>query len=127
MHLIDTSVWIDFLRGKTGDRVKLLESLLEEGEAHLCEITYAEICFGAKNQKQHDQYAKYFGDLPFLPLPHDWHKQMAHMGFMVRSKGFKPFVADLAIALTALTHKAALLTHDTDFEIYRNLFGLQTA
>lgn len=124
MHLIDTSVWIDFLRGVPHPRVSLLEGLLEEGEAYLCEVTFAEICFGARDEPQFKKYSRYFSALPFLALPPDWHQEAARLGYTLRRKGHKPFVADLLIALTALTHKAVLLTRDADFIPYRDLFGL---
>ncbi len=125
MHLIDTSVWIDFLRGSTTSKVSFLEQLLTDGEAALCEVTYSEICFGAKDQKQLLKYSKYFGAIPFLSLPLEWHHQAADIGWQIRSKGQKPYLADLMIALTALTHQVPLLTNDKDFEIYQKLFELQ--
>ena len=35
MYLVDTSVWIDFLRGSSNKHVTLLEALLEEGEVEM--------------------------------------------------------------------------------------------
>ena len=124
MHLIDTSVWIDFLRGVSNPRVQLLEGLLEEGEAYLCDITYAEICFGAKDQRQFRKYERIFAELPFLSLPENWHREIARLGYALKSKGHKSYVADLMIGLAALHHRAALLTRDKDFEAYHDLFGL---
>lgn len=124
MHLIDTSVWVDFLRGLSNPKVHLLEALLEEGEAYLCEITYAEICLGARDKRQFEKYSQYFSVLPFLALPSQWHKRAAEMGHALRLKGRKPFIADLLIAMTALHHQAPLLSQDMDFEPYQELFGL---
>lgn len=125
MYLVDTSVWIDFLRGTTNPRVALLEGLLEEGEAYVCEITFAEICYGARDDRQWKKYHDYFAALPFLPLPPHWHRELAHMGYALRRKGYRPFTADLLIALTALTHKVSVLTSDPDFQPFRTLFGLK--
>lgn len=125
MHLIDTSVWIDFLRGTSNPKIKLLEGLLEEGDAHLCEITFAEICFGARDHRQLQKYERYFSALPFLPLPLNWHRELSKMGHLLRMKGHQPFVADLMIALTAIAHRATLLTNDSDFKPYADLFGLE--
>lgn len=124
MYLIDSSVWIDFLRGIGNPRVHLLEGLLEEGEAYLCEMTFAELCYGARDERQFKKYQDYFSTLPFLPLPPQWHHELARMGHLARRHGYKPYTADLLIALTALTHKAPLLTSDPDFRPYQTLFGL---
>ncbi len=125
MYLVDTSVWIDFLRGVDNEKVALLKLLLEEGDACLCEIIYAEICFGARNSKQLKTYSKYFGAMPFLKLPQDWHIQAAQMGNKLKLKGHKPFIADLMIAFTALHHEVILLTKDKDFQSYRDIFNLK--
>ena len=125
MYLVDTSVWIDFLRGIDTEKVALLRLLLEEGEAGICEIVYAEICFGAKNPKQCKTYAEYFGAMPFLSLPPDWHVHIAKMGNELRLKGHKPFVADLMIAFAALHHQVTLLTKDKDFQSYHDFFSLK--
>lgn len=125
MYLVDTSIWIDFLRGLSSPKVSLLEGLLEEGEAHLCEVTFAEICFGARDHGQFRKYETYFAALPFLSLPPNWHREIARMGYHLRSKGHRPFTADLMIALTALTHRATLLTDDSDFKPLVTFFGLE--
>lgn len=127
MILVDTCVWIDFLRGRTLPHVQLLEALLEDGDACLCEVTYAEILFGAKDDRQFKKYESKFSQIPFLTLPTHWHRELARLGHKLQRNGHRPFIADLQIALTALTHKAELLTTDKDFAIYQRLFGLMLA
>ena len=127
MYLVDTSVWVDFLRGKSTQRSQLLNALLEDGDAYLCEITFAEICFGAKGHPQFQKYFNYFSELPFLALPQNWHRLVAKLGHRLKSKGYRPFMADLMIALTALTHHCPLLTEDSDFKPYQQLFELELA
>lgn len=127
MYLVDTSVWIDFLKNVSSPRVVFLEELLAGGDAALCEVVYTEICIGSKDKHQFEKYATYFGDLPFFKLPPAWHQEMARMGFSLKSKGHKPFVADLMIALTAVVNRVPLLTNDKDFEPYQELFGLVLA
>lgn len=124
-YLVDTSVWIDFLRGKKTPSVQFLETLLEEGEAGICEVVLSELCWGAKDSAQFERYQEYFGELPSFPLPASWSSEAARKGYELRKKGFKPFLADLLIALCALTHKVPLLTTDGDFKPYSSLFGLQ--
>lgn len=125
MYLVDTSVWIDFLRGSSNPHVVLLETLLDNGDAFICEVVYAEICFGARDEFQLRKYIKRFGNLPFLPLPEKWHEKAAKIGFELRRKGFKPFVGDLLIVLVALTHQIPLLTRDKDFKPYQQFFSLR--
>lgn len=125
MTLIDTCIWIDFLRGRNLPHVQLLEGLLDEGEACLCEVTFAEICFGARDERQFKKYERDFSQIPLLKLPDNWHRELARMGHTLQRQGHRPFMADLQIALTALTHSAELLTTDKDFIPYQSLFGLK--
>ena len=71
MLLVDTSVWIPFLRGNDSRGVKRLEQLLKNGDAYLCEITFAEICFGARDSAQLRLYEKELRKevLPRLKVP----------------------------------------------------------
>ncbi|MBI2606483.1 MAG: PIN domain nuclease [Deltaproteobacteria bacterium] len=124
MHLVDTSVWIDFLRGKETPRVGLLESLLESGDAAICETIFYEICIGAASPRQFRNYRERFSGIPFLRLPQNWHLQGAEMGYRLRSEGYKPYLSDLTIALTAILNQVPLLTADKDFEAYRRLYDL---
>jgi len=125
MYLIDTCVWVDFLRGKENAHVKLLEELLKSGDAFVNEIIFSEICFGASNKKQFEQYHSKFSSLPFRYLPAGWDTELAKMGYSMKSAGFKPFIADLLIALTAISSDMILLTKDRDFDVMEKLFGLR--
>ena len=125
MYLVDTSVWVDFLRGKATEQVAFLETLLEEGNAFLCEVTYSEICFGARNKRQLAEYQDHFLEMPFLELPELWHREVGRMGHRLRKSGYKPFLADLMICLVAIHHQAGLLTTDRDFIPFEKLFGLK--
>ncbi len=125
MVLVDTSVWIDFLRGKGGASVETLKLALEEGEASLCEIIFAEICFGAQAKKQLAEYEAHFSQIPFLNLPEGWHYQVGRMGHSLRMAGYKPFIADLIIGFLAVRYRVPLLTTDKDFLTFEKLFGLK--
>lgn len=53
-----------------------------------------------------------------------WHQVVGPMGFELRRAGHKPFIADLMIAFTAINNKVPLLSSDTDFIPYAELFKL---
>ncbi len=124
LHLVDTSVWIDFLRGRENPKSKFLANLLGTGDVAINSVVFSEICWGAVNAKQQQKYRQEFQKLPFLHLPDDWHLTLATMGHQLRLSGHKPFLADLCITLTALHHDVPLLTNDHDFESHHRAFGL---
>lgn len=125
MYLVDTSVWIDFLRGKNNSYVTLLEELLKQGDAYINEIIFCEICYGASSKKQFDKYFDYFSAIPFIKLKPNWQIKVASMGYKLRSSGFKPFSSDILIALCSINKNMPLLTKDSDFEPMKKLFGLR--
>lgn len=127
MHLVDTSVWVDFLRGVSNDKVHHLEALIEEGDACINPVIFSELCFGARGEAQYASYERRFSDLPFLDIPENWHLHVARMGYRLRDNGYRPFLADILIALTALHHGVPLLTKDKDFNSFHKFFNLQLA
>ena len=124
-YLIDTCIWVDYLRNLDKPHVNDFERLLEKGQVFLCETTFSEICFGARDLKQLVEYQSYFGALPFLSTPKDWPLKVGAMGFKLRKAGQMPFLADLLIAYTAIHFDVPLLTRDGDFDIFQKLFGLK--
>ncbi len=123
--LIDTCVWIDFLRGRETRQTQILEILLENGDAYCCDVILVELCFGAKDRAQFRQYQKNFSEMPFLTLPKNWTTETASMGLALRKSGHRPFLADLMIAQTAIFHKTHFLTCDRDFQPFKKLFDLK--
>lgn len=123
--LIDTCVWIDFLRGKETNQTQVLEVLLEYGDAYCSDAILAELCFGAQTPAQLKKYQQYFSEMPFLPVPPGWGGKVGAMGNALRKSGYRPYLADLLIAHTANEHGAYFLTTDRDFIPYKKLFGLK--
>lgn len=69
MILIDTSVWIDFLKKKPTPQVQRLRELLSQQQAAITPVIYQEILQGAKSPDDFLRLRDYFRSLPFfLPL-----------------------------------------------------------
>lgn len=125
MILVDSCVWIDFMRGSNSREVNVLSHLLEYGDAYICDIVFMEICIGAPTEALLKKYSQQFAELPFLKLPDMSHIQLAEWGHKLRKNGVKPMIADLMIAGTALFFKVPLLTTDQDFLDYKKYLGLR--
>jgi hypothetical protein len=63
MILVDTSVWVEFLRGKEPCRADLLR-LLEEREVWAVEPVFAELLQGCRNEDEFDVILGYWNGLP---------------------------------------------------------------
>jgi len=63
MIVVDTSVWVDFLRHKEPVFSKLLR-LLEDRDVLAAEPVFAELLQGARNQGEYDVIEAYWANLP---------------------------------------------------------------
>lgn len=119
MYLVDTSVWIDFLRGKAGAHVDFLDGLLENPlAAGLSDAIYLEILQGARNAEAFERLRQYFSTQRFYPFAdsrssHEAAARIYHdcrrQGLTVRS------TLDCLIAVCAMEHDLALLHNDRDY------------
>lgn len=67
MILVDTSVWIDFLKGNNSRQRQVLHKLIEEEEdISLTEIILTEILQGIKKDKDFQKIKKYLLEFPIL-------------------------------------------------------------
>ena len=121
MYLVDTSVWIDFLRGRKVAHVAALMTLLEGEEAvGTAPIILQEILQGADSDRTFEKWLQYFSDLVCY-LPDDLeatHIAAARLYQRCRRTGKTPRSSnDCLIATIAVEHELVLLHNDRDFEV----------
>ena len=65
--LVDSTVWIDFLRGTSGPAVQRLELLIDDGEdICICGFVLTEVLQGIRDEKQHLATKAQFENLIYL-------------------------------------------------------------
>ncbi|MBU6198737.1 MAG: PIN domain-containing protein [Xanthomonadaceae bacterium] len=119
MVLVDSSVWIDLLRGKHGAQIAALHDLVAANAAALSPLIYQEILQGAGSHTHLDALRKYFSTLPMLVGTHPIHTHEAAAELYARCRwaGITPRNGfDCLVAVTAIEHRAELLAHDRDFD-----------
>jgi predicted nucleic acid-binding protein len=120
MVLVDTSVWIDFLRGAPTAQVAALEGLLEGDDlVGTAPIILQEILQGADSPARFEQWRREFAGLMcYLPLdPIDSHIEAARLYAACRRAGRTPRSSnDCLIARIAVEHDLVLLEDDRDFD-----------
>lgn len=116
--LVDTSVWIALLRGRSGETVAHLRQLLLDGDAALAPVIVQELLQGAASPEQLEKLRVHFLALPLL-LPHDlagFHAAAGELYARCRWAGITPRSPhDCLIAQTAIEHAVPLLQNDQDF------------
>jgi predicted nucleic acid-binding protein len=114
-YLIDTSVWVEFLRGKKTIIKKRLENLLDENRAVVSGIILAELLTGISDEKEQHFLEECFLGLPYLEATREIFTAAGEMGAALRKKGITMPVSDLLIAALARTHALTVLTLDNHF------------
>jgi predicted nucleic acid-binding protein len=120
MYLVDTSVWVDYLRGTETQAVGLLRKLLAEDEVvGVAPVILQEILQGADSDERFERWRKYFAELCCYG-PADLvasHVAAARMYQACRRAGKTPRSSnDCLIARIAIEHGLLLLHDDRDFE-----------
>ena len=120
MYLVDSSVWIDFLRGESTRQVGALEGLLAGDEVvGVAPVILQEVLQGADSHARFEKWRRYFGDLMcYLPRdPVATHLAAARLFIDCRRAGKTPRSSnDCLIARIAIEHSLVLLHDDRDFE-----------
>ena len=120
MYLVDTSVWVDFLRGRDRPHVGFLRDLLSNPLAvGITHLIYMEILQGARDPAAFERLQGYFGGqrLHSFEDMAASHASAARIHLDCRRRGLTVrSAADCLIAQCAIESGLILLHHDRDFE-----------
>lgn len=119
MILVDTSVWIDFLKGAKSAHREILHRLIEDEEdICLTEIIFTEILQGIKNDKDFLKIKDYLLEFPiYSPKGIETYLSAVDIYRACRSKGKTVRrTIDCIIAAIAIENDSILLHKDSDFD-----------
>ncbi|CAN5759175.1 PIN domain nuclease [soil metagenome] len=120
MYLVDTSVWIDYLREReTVGAAKFAEALDRGIPFGLTGIVYQEVLQGAATGDDFERLAEYLGTQRFYePLDVvESYREAARLYFRCRGSGVTVrSTVDCLIARTAIEHDLVLLHGNRDYE-----------
>lgn len=125
MYLVDTSVWIDFLREKDNRPVQFFLKILDSRQPFgITSFIYQEILQGTTSQKDFDKLNDYLETQRFYH-PKDpilSYQTAAQYYFNCRSKGVTiRSTVDCLIAGIAIEHDLLLLHNDKDFTQFNKI------
>lgn len=111
--IVDTSVWIDFLNGKT---IPELESALKEVRVFLSPIVLSEVLSGFTKNKDKKEAISFFKELRFFEANFDHWVKVGELRNHLASKGLNTSIPDSHIAQCALDLEGYLLSKDNIFK-----------
>lgn len=127
MYLVDTSVWVDYLRGKATPQVGALRELLAGEEiVGVAPIILQEVLQGADSIERFETWRRYFSDLLcYTPKdPVESHVAAARLYQECRRAGKTPRSSnDCLIAQIAIENRLVLLHSDRDFDAMAATIG----
>ncbi|MEX1246363.1 MAG: PIN domain-containing protein [Thermoanaerobaculia bacterium] len=122
--LVDTSAWVDFLRGERA-AVARVGDLLGEGGATICGPIAAEVLSGARTSAEYTLLRELAEGLDWVAEPGSLWPRVADYRFALARSGFRAGLIDLAIAATAFDAGLPLVTRDRGFERIRTVVPIE--
>lgn len=117
MILVDTSVWIDILRDRSGEVVKTFREVVGDRLYVLTRFTQLELLQGAKDDYEWKKLEEYLDTQIYLEATDRTWIEAARIYYDLRRKGItinSPI--DCCIAQLAIENGVPLLHKDQDFE-----------
>jgi tRNA(fMet)-specific endonuclease VapC len=113
--LVDTSVWIEYLKNRPAVANHLDRHLLA-GNIFIVGPVIAELLQGARTEKDYHALNNSIDGLPFVETDlNDW-TSAGNISFKLRRKGLTVPITDCLIAAVAIRLNAAVMTYDRHFE-----------
>lgn len=114
--LVDTCVWIDFLRGSDTPHRVGLRQLLEAHRVLLCGVILAELIQGLRRRTQADVLHHALGGLPYLEMTKQVWTRAGQLGARLSGSGLPVPLSDLTIAALTVETEVALYSFDPHFD-----------
>jgi predicted nucleic acid-binding protein len=111
----DTSSWIAFLEGSSGEDVQLLDRALEDGQVVMVPVVLAELLSDASLPAN---VVKTISDLPLLQVASGYWQRAGSLRAKVLATRRKARLGDALIAQTCIDQSIPLITRDRDFRAF---------
>ena len=118
--LPDTSVWVDYLRGRDAATVAELDRYLEHESVLICGPVIAELLAGTAPQRRDDLWLA-IGSLPWAAIDQPAWRSIGEVWNDLQHAGVSVPLTGISIAVAAANSGAELWTNDHDFERIREV------
>ena len=127
MILVDSSVWIDYFRGKATAQTGLLDGLLDSQELAIGDLNFIEVLQGCRIDREFNEVQRLLGRLDLIVLGGEDvvvpaaknYLKLRQLGVTVRG------TIDIALATRCIVSGHRLLHSDRDFDAFEKHLGLR--
>ena len=123
--LIDTTVWVKYLRGLDASLKDRISSLVLEDKVFASEVIIMEILRGAKSAREYNMLYQDFLALPQLATDHDVWEMAWKTAYKIRKGGINVPMVDVIISAIAVRYKCTLMHSDKHFNLIAKHTGLK--
>lgn len=123
--LIDTTIWVKYLRGLDSAVKDRVSSLVLEDRAYTSEIIIMEILRGAKSDKEYAMLYEDFLALPHLPTDRNVWETAWQTAYKLKKAGANIPIADILISTIATRYQCTLIHSDKHFNLAAKYTGLK--
>ncbi len=115
--VVDTSVWVDFFKGKLNEKSKLLHLLIQQGaDLAYTGVILTEVLMGFKKEEDLKVAKGLFKNLLYLESTKETYVHASEIYRKARKSGVTiRSTIDCIIAAIVLEHESRLLENDKDF------------
>ena len=126
MIVVDSSVWIDFLNGRSAPHVERLRATLGNDEIIVGDLMLCEVLQGLENERSARQVEAMLRRFDIVPMAGDAIAVLAARNFRsLRRRGITVRkTIDLLIGAWCIEHRRPLLHNDSDFRPMARHLGL---
>ncbi len=121
MIAADTSTWIAFLQGDSGEDTEILDNALQERQVVMIPAVLTELL---SDPKLPPAVAAVLTEVPLIETIVGYWERAGHLRSKVLAKGRKARLGDALIAQTCIDHQMHLVTRDHDFTVFMNAAGI---
>ena len=122
MILVDTSIWIDYIRN--GNTADALDKLIESDMICINDVILSEL-LPSINQRHEEELKELLLSFPKLQMKIDWNEIVFMQTENLRNGINKVGLPDLMITQNTIQNKVKLFSCDRHFQLIKNLFPLQ--
>jgi len=114
--LIDTSVWIDYFKGKDGPFAEKVNKALTSSVVCVPKVVIAELIQGAKSEKEIAVIGEFFDAFNIIDQTEDTWKIAGELSFSMKRKCLTISLVDCYIAVIADKNRCRIFTLDEHFK-----------
>ena len=114
--LIDTSIWIEYFRGKDQKLVESVRNLIRTRRATLCGVVLSELLAGVRTKKNRDTLKQTLDALEYAEVSRNTWILAGELSGNLNHQGISIPLTDLILAALALENDLELFTLDSHFE-----------